>query len=104
VRRRVAKIARVILTHETGRDGFWLARFLARRGIEVHVIQPRAHLWIGRPQRAKTDIIDIEMLLRTLMAWLRGEPRVCSMAPSPSGARAPDCQLESRGIPERGAL
>src|SRR5208337_673654 len=28
------KIARVILTHEAGRDGFWLARFLARRGIE----------------------------------------------------------------------
>src|SRR6516164_7399725 len=26
------KIARVILTHEAGRDGFWLARFLARRG------------------------------------------------------------------------
>ena len=33
------KIARVILTHEAGRDGFWLARFLARRSIEVHVIQ-----------------------------------------------------------------
>ena len=33
------KIARVILTHEAGRDGFWLARFLARRGIEVHVMQ-----------------------------------------------------------------
>src|SRR5580692_10426332 len=34
------KIARVILAHEAGRDGFWLARFLARRGIEIHVIQP----------------------------------------------------------------
>ena len=33
-------ITRVILTHEAGRDGFWLARFLARRSIEVHVIQP----------------------------------------------------------------
>src|SRR5207253_7379229 len=29
-------IARVILTHEAGRDGFWLARFLVRRGVEVH--------------------------------------------------------------------
>jgi transposase len=28
------KIARVILTHEAGRDGFWLARFLGRRDIE----------------------------------------------------------------------
>jgi transposase len=27
-------IARVILTHEAGRDGFWLARFLVRRGVE----------------------------------------------------------------------
>lgn len=34
------KITRVILTHEAGRDGFWLARFLARQGIEVHVMQP----------------------------------------------------------------
>src|SRR5271165_489149 len=33
------KIARVILT-QAGRDGFWLARFLTRRGIEVHVMQP----------------------------------------------------------------
>ena len=39
-----------------------------------------------RARRAKTDIIDVEMLLRTLMAWLRGEPRVCSMVPIPSEA------------------
>jgi hypothetical protein len=31
-------------------------------------------------------MIDAEMLLRTLMAWLRGEPRVCSMVPIPSEA------------------
>jgi transposase len=37
-----------------------------------------------RARRAKTDIINVEMLLRTLMAWLRGEPRVCSMVPIPS--------------------
>ena len=30
------KVARVILTHEAGRDGFWLARFLARRGVVSH--------------------------------------------------------------------
>ena len=39
-----------------------------------------------RARRAKTDMIDAEMLLRTLMAWLRGEPRVCSMVPIPSEA------------------
>ena len=80
------KIARVILTHEAGRDGFWLARFLARRSIEVYVIQPSSLPVDRRARRAKTDIIDVEMLLRTLMAWLRGEPRVCSMVPIPSEA------------------
>jgi len=80
------KIARVILTHEAGRDGFWLARFLARRGIEVHVMQPASLPVDRRARRAKTDMIDVEMLLRTLMAWLRGEPRVCSMVPIPSEA------------------
>ena len=80
------KIGRVILTHEAGRDGFWLARFLSRRGIEVHVIQPSSLPVDRRARRAKTDIIDVEMLLRTLMAWLRGEPRVCSMVPIPSEA------------------
>src|SRR6516162_7505542 len=80
------KIARVILTHEAGRDGFWLARFLARRGIEVHVMQPSSLPVDRRAPRAKTDMIDAEMLLRTLMAWLRGEPRVCSMVPIPSEA------------------
>ena len=76
----------MILTHEAGRDGFWLARFLARHNIEVHVMQPSSLPVDRRARRAKTDIIDVEMLLRTLMAWLRGEPRVCSMVPIPSEA------------------
>src|ERR1700751_4423664 len=80
------KIARVLLPHEAGRDGFWLARLLARRGIEIHVIQPSSLPVDRRARRAKTDIIDVEMSLRTLMAWLRGEPRVCSMVPVPSEA------------------
>ena len=69
------KIARVILTHEAGRDGFWLARYLARRGIEVHVIQPSSLPVDRRARRAKTDIIDVEMLLRTLMAWTQRRHR-----------------------------
>ena len=66
------KIARVILTHEGGRDGFWLARFLARREIEAPVMQPSSLPVDRRARRAKTDMIDAEMLLRTLMAWLKG--------------------------------
>jgi transposase len=79
-------ILRMILTPEAGRDGFWLARFLQRRGAEVHVMQASSLPVDRRARRAKTDVIDVEMLLRTLLAWLRGEPRVCSMVPIPSEA------------------
>ena len=59
-----------------GATDFGWRRFLARRGIEVHVMQPSSLPVDRRARRAKTDMIDVEMLLRTLMAWLRGEPRV----------------------------
>jgi transposase len=39
-----------------------------------------------RARRAKTDALDVEMLMRTLLAWLRGEPGVCSMVPIPDVA------------------
>jgi transposase len=40
-----------------------------------------------RHRRAKTDAIDGEALLRTLMAFERGEPRVCSMVGLRQGSR-----------------
>ena len=39
-----------------------------------------------RKRRAKSDKIDADLLLRTLLAWLRGEPRVCSMVTIPDEA------------------
>ena len=33
-------ITRIALAFETGRDGFWLARWLEARGVEAHVIHP----------------------------------------------------------------
>ena len=33
-------IGRIAPAYEAGRDGFWLARWLHARGIEVHVLQP----------------------------------------------------------------
>jgi len=79
-------VSRVVLAYEAGRDGFWLARYLATRGVEVYVIQPSSVLVDRRARRAKTDALDVEMLMRTLMAWLRGEPGVCSMVPIPDTA------------------
>jgi transposase len=52
-------------------------------GVEIHVIQPSSVPVDRRMRRAKSDGIDAELLLRTLLAWLRGEPRVCSMVPIP---------------------
>ena len=37
-------------------------------------------------RRAKSDWIDAELLLRTLLAWLRGKPRFCCMVPIPDEA------------------
>src|SRR4051794_6863456 len=46
--------------------------------------QPASILTSRRRRRAKTDRIDGETLVRTLMAFKRGEPRVCSMARAPT--------------------
>jgi transposase len=77
-------VQRVIATYEVSWSGFWLARWLARHGVETHVVQPSSVPVDRRARRAKSDGIDAEVLLRTLLAWLRGEPRVCSMVPIPS--------------------
>jgi len=80
------KIERVIAVYEAGWSGFWLARWLRRHGVEGYVIQPSSVPVDRRLRRAKSDSIDAELLLRTLLAWLRGEPRVCSMVPIPDEA------------------
>jgi transposase len=72
-------VERVIAVYEAGWSGFWLARWLALRDVEVHVVQPSSIPVDRRARRAKSDGIDAELLLRSLLAWLRGEPRVCSM-------------------------
>ena len=78
-------VDRVITPYEAGWSGFWLARWLMAQGVEVHVVQPSSVPVDRRLRRAKSDGIDAELLLRTLLAWLRGEPRVCSMVPIPDG-------------------
>ena len=79
-------VKRVVVTYEAGWCGFWLARLLMAHDIEVHVVQPSSVPVDRRMRRAKSDGIDAELLLRTLLAWLRGEPRVCSMVPVPDEA------------------
>lgn len=74
---------RTVVVYEAGHTGFWLARLLRRDGIEAHVLHPASVPVDRRSRRAKTDRLDVELLLRAVLAWLRGEPGVCSMAPVP---------------------
>ena len=74
----------IILCYEAGYDGFWLARFLEHHGIECLVMEPASLQVNRRARRVKTDRIDVEGLLHTLIAWRRGERHVCSMVVIPS--------------------
>jgi transposase len=81
---RLGTPARVVVVQEAGLDGFWIHRLLEAGGIESHVVEPASIAVPRRHRRAKTDVIDGEMLVRTLAAFKRGEPRVCSMVAAPS--------------------
>ena len=70
----------LIVMQEAGHDGFWIHRLLCNEGIESHVVDPASIATPRRGRRAKIDRIDGETLLRTLLAYKRGEPRVCAQA------------------------
>lgn len=75
----------LIVIQEAGLDGFWIHRALALEvDITSHVVDAASIAVSRRHRRAKTDRIDGETLVRTLMAWIRGEPRVCSMLRVPT--------------------
>jgi transposase len=74
----------VITIQEAGLDGFWIHRVLQQEGIESHVVDPASIATPRRRRRAKTDRLDGETLLRALLAYKRGEPRVCAMVVAPS--------------------
>jgi transposase len=75
---------RVVSCYEAGYDGFWLHRLLLAAGIMNFVFDAASIPVEQRGRRAKTDRIDGELLLRTLMAHLRGEPRVVRIVKVPS--------------------
>jgi transposase len=86
-------------------DGFWLHRLLEGHGVRNHVIDPASLQVDRRVRRAKTDRIDAARLLRSLMAHVRGEPKVWSVVRVPSVAEEDDRRLHrerDRLINERG--
>jgi transposase len=92
-------VTRIVCAYEAGRDGFWLARWLQARAIEAYVIHPASIAVSREHRRPKSDRIDTELLMRSLLGWLRGEKRHCSMATIPTmaeeDARRPGRERES---------
>jgi transposase len=89
-----------VVIQEAGLDGFWLHRKLEAEGIESYVVDPASIAVPRRARRVKTDRIDGEMLLRTLLAYMRGDPRVCAMVRAPT----PEDEDRRRVSRERKAL
>jgi transposase len=90
----------IVAIEEAGLDGFWLHRVLEQEGCESHVVDPASIAAPRRRRRAKTDRLDGEALLRALLAYKRGEPRVCSMVRPPT----PEGEDERRICRERAEL
>jgi transposase len=90
----------IVAIQEAGLDGFWLHRVLEREGVESHVVDAASIAVPRRRRRAKTDRIDGEALLRVLLAYKRGEPRVCAMVHPPT----PEAEDRRRITRERQVL
>ena len=82
--RRCGRPVAVVVMQEAGRDGFWVHRLLQAQGVRSLVVDPSSIAVNRRSRQAKTDRIDAEAMLRTLMAWSRGERQVCAIVRPPS--------------------
>ena len=62
---------------EAGYDGFWIARFLIKQGIDTTVLDATSFLVSRRGRSVKTDRVDVEAMCNTLKAFLLGDKFVC---------------------------
>ena len=89
------KINRIAVGFEAGRDGVWLARWLRARDVEAQVIHPNSIAVSREHRRAKTDRLDVALLKRAFLGWLRGERDPCQMIAIPSLEKTPGGQAAS---------
>ena len=64
--------------------GSRMKALLRRNGVVNHEIDASSIEVSRRARRAKTDRIDLAQLMRAFLAYLRGEPGVCSMVRVPT--------------------
>jgi transposase len=50
------EVARIVVGFESGRDGFWIARALQQRGLQVYVMHAASIAVERRGRRAKTQL------------------------------------------------
>jgi transposase len=84
VEQKTGQPVQVISCYEAGYDGFWLDRKLKAEGVINYVMDPASIQVDRRARRVKTDAVDADALLRALMAFCRGERKVCSMVRVPT--------------------
>jgi transposase len=80
----LGKPVRILSCYEAGLDGHWLHRWLRTNGILNYEIDASSIEVNRRARRAKTDRIDLAQLMRSFLAYQRGEPRVCSVVRVPT--------------------
>jgi transposase len=79
----LGKPVRILSCYEAGLDGHWLHRWLSDHDVVNYTIDASSIEVSRRARRAKTDRIDLALLMRAFLAYLRGEPRVCSVVRVP---------------------
>lgn len=83
-RQRTERDFPIVTIYEAGLDGFWIHRALVSEGVESHVVDAASIATSRRSRRVKTDRVDGETLVRVLLGYKRGEPRICAMVRVPT--------------------
>lgn len=81
---RLGRPVRIASCYEAGFDGHWLHRWLVDRGIESHEVDASSIGVNRRARRAKTDRIDLDMLMRAFTGRLQGDASACALVRVPT--------------------
>lgn len=103
---KIAEGTEIYSCYESGRDGFWIHRYLESKGIKNIVVDAASIEVNRRYRRAKTDRVDGIKLLNMLMRHISGEEKVWSVVRVPSVEQEDDRRVNrerDRMVKERGA-